>query len=37
MQNYKKTFAQITKNSFLYFVNKQNMCIFAVQKTRNKE
>jgi len=21
MQNYKKTFAQITKNSFLYFVN----------------
>jgi hypothetical protein len=27
-----KTSAQIAKNRFLYFVNKRNMCIFAVQK-----
>jgi len=32
VQNYKKTSAQIAKNRFLYFVNKRNMCIFAVQK-----
>jgi len=36
VQNYKKTSAQIAKNSFLNFVNKRNMCIFAVQKQEQK-